>query len=169
MKYCTLILCVVSSHVFAQQEKDSLYIDRKELIGVWQQDTRRVGDGLAQHFQFFTNGNFVVNLGNESDDARTLIALKGRYRLIKNKLYITISSRRVVEGGQFVIDDPGVSSSIFSIVDGEIKDIPERNLIEISDPIIITIIRKGTIKLGGELYYKISKEALDRINFKPGK
>ena len=136
---------------------------QKQLVGVWQRDTKRVGNGLEQNFRFFDNGSFVVNLGNQGDDARGIIALKGRYRLDHNNLYITIISRTIVEGGKISIDDPGVSYSNFSISGGQIKDVPEGNPGELPDPLVITVVALGHIELGAETYYKISKAKLKEI------
>jgi hypothetical protein len=165
MKYSHIFLLCLSMHAFGQAKKDSCCIARKDLVGVWQRDSKRVGNGLGQNITFFSDGRFLINLGDERDDARALIALRGRYRLVKNELYITILSRKVVEGGHFAIDDPGISLGIFSIVGGNIRDIAETNPAEIDDPLEITIIKKGNIKLGSETYYKISKEVLAQIKF----
>src|SRR5258708_2846951 len=132
MKYTHLLLIFLSIHVFGQARHDSCCMAKNDLGGVWQRDTKRVGNGLEQHIQFFNNGTFIINLGNERDDARALIALKGRYRLVKNELYITILSKKTVEGGHIEIDDPGISSSIFSIAGGKVKDIAEANPAEIT-------------------------------------
>lgn len=166
MKYSLLILAFLSIHVFGQAKHDSCCISKKDLVGVWQRNTRRVGNGLEQNIEFFNNGAFIINLGNETDDARALIALKGKYRLAKNELYITILSKKMVEGGHIDTDDPGISSSIFSITGGNIKDIAEANPVEITDPLNITIIKKCNIKLGSEVYFKISQTVLDQIGFK---
>ena len=156
-------------HAIGQPKHDSCCIAKSELIGVWQRDTRKVGDGLGQNIQFFGDGRFVINLGNQSDDARMLIGLKGRYRLVKNELYITILSRKVVEGGYIEIDDPGISFSIFSIAGGKVKEIVEASPVEIGDPLDITVIKRDNIKLGHEVYYKIGKAVLDEIDFSSDK
>ena len=162
MKSVLLFLFSFHSLWLFAQKSDSV-MTRSQLVGVWQRDTKRVGNGLEQSFHFFDNGNFIINLGNESDDARGIIALKGRYRLVQNKLYVTITSRTIVEAGKIAIADPGVSNNIFYIKEGHIKEINESNPQELADPIEVTKVGPGHIELGSETYFRISKATLSKI------
>lgn len=96
----------------------------------------------------------MFNVGGDADDARDIIQLRGKYRLVKNMVYFTIISRKVVEGG-FEISDPGISMNIFSIAGDKVKEIPEKNPKESTDPCYITFIGKSHININQEQYYKV--------------
>jgi hypothetical protein len=146
-----LTTLLFSTNLFAQIKKDSLSKDG--IIGTWQRDDSLVGSGLGQNFQFFSDNSFVLNIGNDGDDARNVIQLKGTYRLEKNMLYFTITARKVIEGS-IEISDPGVSLNIFNI-NGKVREIPEKNPKEMSDPCFITLLSKHHIKIDQEEYYKV--------------
>lgn len=156
MKVSLIILVFISNFllapVFAQVKKET-YITQKDIVGVWQRDSKLVRNGLSQNFEFYMNGKFVVNLGSDKDDGRNVIKLKGRYRLDKDKLYITILSKTIVDG-KIVISDAGVSLNIFSY-EGKEVEILEKNPVEISDPCYITVITTQNIKISNEIYFKI--------------
>ncbi len=137
-----------------QQKKDSCCLSKKDIIGVWQRNDSIIGSGLGQNFQFFNNNTFVFNIGTDADDARNLIQLKGKYRLNKNMLYLTITSKTILEG-KIGIADAGISLNIFSIKDEKAKEIKEPNPKEISDPCYITFFTTKHIKLSNEVYYKV--------------
>jgi uncharacterized protein (TIGR03066 family) len=162
-----LNLLVLALNVFAQAKKDSCCMTTKDLVGIWQRDSKRVGNGLQQNFRFFDDGTFVVNFSNESEDARGIYAIKGKYRLVGNKLYLTIISKTVVEGGKIVPTGSNETFFIFTIEGGEVKEIKEVNPKELPDPIYIIIDGKDHIEISNETYYKISKEDLKAIGIDP--
>lgn len=158
MKHPLLIIILFTitlpKQIFAQQNQDSCCISQKELTGIWQRNNKIVGNGLGQNFEFYENGTFVLNLGNESDDLRNTIQLKGKYRLDKDKLFFTITSKTIVEG-KIELADGGISLSLFEIVDWKEKEIKELQPKEFKDPCYITLFSEGHIKLNNEVYYKI--------------
>lgn len=160
MKPIILLLSsfILVTQLLGQKKKDSCCIEKKDLVGVWQRDSKRAGNGLEQNFRFFNDGTFEVHFANETEDARGIYALRGKYRLVKNNLYLTIISRTVVEGGRIVTVDPGEHVNIFTIEGGNVKEIKEIDPKELSDPLEITIVGEGHIELGSETYYKIGKE-----------
>jgi len=145
-------------HVFGQGKKDSCCIEKDDLMGVWQRDSKRVGNGLEQNFRFFNDGTFVVHFSNDNEDSRGIYALKGKYRLVKNQLYLTIISRKVVEGGKIITAQSNETSYIFTIEGGTVKEIKENDPKELPDPIYVILKPDGHILLGNETYYKIRKE-----------
>jgi len=148
------ILNVLSIQLFAQQKKDSCCLSKKDIIGTWQRNTSIVGNGLNQNFQFFKNNSFVFNIGNEADDVRNVIQLKGKYRLDKDALYFTITSRTIVDG-PIEIADGGISLNIFSIKEIKTREVAERNPKELPDPCYITLFTNSHIKINQEIYYKV--------------
>lgn len=151
-----LIFLAFISHIqiHAQQNQDTIFITKKEFIGTWQRNSKIVGNGMGQNFEFFDNGRFILNLGSDADDIRNTIQLKGTYRLEKDKLYFTITSKTVVDGN-IGIADMGVSFSIFELVDAKVKEIQLPNPKELADPCYITIIEDQHIKINNEVYYKV--------------
>ena len=170
MKRILLLLnsIMLVMHLFAQGSKDSCCLAKKEIVGVWQRDSKEVGNGLEQNIRFFDNGSFEMRLANEGEDARGIYALKGKYRLVKNSLYITVLSRTVVEGGKISISPSNERLNIFSVVGGNLKQIEETDPKEIPDPIYITIMGQGHIQLDNEIYYKIPWKDLEKIGIHSG-
>ncbi|MDR2206158.1 MAG: hypothetical protein LBE36_08400 [Flavobacteriaceae bacterium] len=152
-----LILFSVQS--YAQQEKEN-YLEPNDIIGTWQQDYNIVGAGLLQNFVFSKDGTFVLNLANPKEDVRMLVGLKGKYRLVKDSLYFTITSRIVLEGGNIEIGGLGMDFYVFYIDDGTLKEIPEENPQEL-EPCYITVFDKKHIKINNEEYYKIDEKDLE--------
>ena len=149
-----LLVLSFSTDLFSQKKKDSCCLVKANIVGTWQRNTSLVGSGLGQNFQFFSDDSFVFNIGDDRDDVRDIIQLKGTYRLTKNMLYFTITSRKIVEG-PIEISDPGISLNIFNIGGGKVREVPEKNPKEISDPCYITLFSKAHIKIDQEQYYKV--------------
>ncbi len=156
-KIIFILLIVTCGQVFAWQKKDTSYLTKEELLGTWQRGTKITGNGLNQHFIFKSDGSFVLNLYNDGDDARSLIGLKGKYRLLKDKLYLTITSRKIVEG-ELGIGDMALTSSLLEFgPEAKAKEVKEINPKEMLDPCYITTISRTNIKLNNQNYYKIKK------------
>jgi hypothetical protein len=158
MKHIVLIVIIFSTifpkQMIAQQKNDSCCLSMKNIIGTWQEDSPIVGSGLNQNFEFFSNGTFILHLGNSGDDVRGINTLKGKYRLDKDKLFFTITSKTIVEG-KIGMADGGISLSLFEIEDGKEKEIQETNPKELTDPCYITLFSDRHIKLGNKVYYKL--------------
>lgn len=168
-RFLLLVLTLSYSHftLLAQQKKDTTYISKKRIVGVWQLGSPRVGDGLNQNFEFYSNGNFVLNLGNYGEDAVSTINLKGRYRLVKDEIYFTITSKVVVDGAKITTVDPGINYGISAFEGGKKKEIKEINPEEITDPAYIVVVNKNHIKINSEDYYKIDPGILKEQHFSP--
>lgn len=145
---------ILSIPVLAQQKKDSCCLLKKDIVGIWQRNDSVIGSGLNQNFQFLDNNSFILNIGNDADDVRNIVQLKGKYRLDRDMLYFTITSRTILEG-PIGIADAGISLNIFSIEKGKLKEMSEHNPKEIPDPCYITLFSRKHIKINNEIYYKI--------------
>jgi hypothetical protein len=137
------------------QEKKESHITKKALIGTWQKDSYRVGNGLNQNFQFFNDGRFIFTNGNFGDDAVSTIKLKGRYRLTRDSLFFTITSKTIVDGELEMID-PGIDQGIFQYGSKSIiKEVKVANPKEMAEPCFVAYLKRGKIKLNSEVYYKV--------------
>lgn len=150
----------------AQGKKDTCCLDKKELLGIWQRNSNRVGDGLEQYFQFLADGSFVLHFCSEDEDIRGIYAITGKYRLVKNGLYLTIISRTVAEGGKIALEDYSETYHTFILKGSELKEIKEADPKELR-PLRIIIDEPGKIELGNETYYKLSKQNLKALNIDP--
>jgi hypothetical protein len=148
------IFLTLTSVLAGQTKKDSCCLSKKDLVGLWQRNNEIVGSGLLENFEFFENDTFVLNLGDMSEDARSIVKLKGKYRLVKDKLYFTITSKTVLEG-PIELTDGGISLNLFSITNGKLKEAPELNPKEQTDPCYITLFSSKHIKLNNEVYFKV--------------
>lgn len=137
--------------LFAQQQK---YPTLKDLAGVWQRGSAIPGNGLAQNFQFSSDGRFALNLGDIRDDLRVILQIKGRCRLDSNLIFFTIYSKTVLEGNEIGVGD-SLDGNIFSIVDDHPKEIKLINPKEIQDGCLIKLINNNHIRIINVDYYKI--------------
>jgi len=123
------------------QQKPDFFLTIKEIVGIWQKDSPRVGNGLNQNFVFLSDGNFIFNNGQEGNDVTSTIKLKGRYRLVKDKLYLTIISRVVLDSANVSIVMPDLDLGIFAFKGGKLKEIKEVDAKEIKNHAYITVIK----------------------------
>ncbi|HEY4148798.1 MAG TPA: hypothetical protein VGM41_07715, partial [Chitinophagaceae bacterium] len=123
--------------LFAQTNGGSCCLVKKDIVGIWQRNSDKVGNGLEQNFRFFEDGSFVLNLDSEGEDARGIFTLKGKYRLAKESLYLTILSRTVVEEGKIRIPSSNETLGLFLVEDGKVKEIKEVDPKEDPTPIYI--------------------------------
>jgi hypothetical protein len=147
----------------AQGKKDTTSISNQDLIGVWQRSFKDVGNGLEQNIRFFRDGRFEVHFADGGDDARDIYALKGTYRLVKTALYFTFTARVVYEGGKMAISGSNEDGNIFQLTGGTTKEIKEPEPKESSEPVFISIITKGNIRLDNEVYFKLSRDNLQAV------
>jgi hypothetical protein len=140
-------------HAWAQATTRQCCLTKKEIVGTWQRSDSLVGSGLNQNFQFFSDNTFILNLGDDRDDARTVIKLQGKYRLNKDEIYFTINSQTIIEG-KLEIADQGISLNIFTVT-GKTREIREAHPKELPDPCYITLLTKKHIQINQEDYFKV--------------
>jgi hypothetical protein len=151
--FCFLLLEAISSALNAQT-KNPVIISKKEFVGTWQRNSKIVGNGLVQNFQFFENSTFRMNLGDDRDDLRSTIRIDGKFRLSKDSIFFTIFTKTIVDGN-IGISDHGISQSIFEYTDGKVSEIKIKNPTEIKDPCFISVLGKDHIKINNEEYFKV--------------
>lgn len=128
----------------------------KNLIGVWQYGSSKVGDQLNQSFTFFGNGVFFFDNGKLGDDLVSTVELKGRYRLDKNQMYFTIVSRSMIDNDNIGVKESQSDFGIFEYKNTSPKVVKIKNPKELIDAVTITVITPSHIKINDEEYYKVS-------------
>jgi hypothetical protein len=75
MKYfcISLVILILSQAPLAQMTKDSGWLSKQQIVGIWQRNDSLVRSGLGQNFDFFPDNSFVFNIGSEADDVRDII------------------------------------------------------------------------------------------------
>jgi uncharacterized protein (TIGR03066 family) len=159
-KQIILILFMILP-LFGMAQKTDSTIDQHQLLGVWQVKTSKLGDALQDHYQFFANGEFVYNF-SQYDDTRRVLALKGKYRLTGNKLFMSVQSRIEITGGYFTKGSPGFQTSPFVLEGGTIETFQQVDTTNQHDPFFISGIMTGKtgkiigLQIDNYKYYKIS-------------
>jgi len=148
------------SFVKSQNKVDSaLLISKAEIVGIWQFNSRQVGSGLGETFQFFNNGRFIYSY-NPIDDTRNIIKLEGIYRLEGKRLFLTIKSRIQRLGGKIEVGGAGTDEYLFVFGNDSTKRIVEMNPKEL-DPLLLLKNNNTTagllsIKVNNRTYFKLS-------------
>lgn len=144
----------------AQQQKSVVkgtYLTMKDLAWIWQRSSEVVGNGLGQNFQFSSDGQFVLNVGDERDDLRVILQIKGKYRLLKDQIYFTILSKKVLDGGEIWVGDT-LDGNVFSIQDAQTNEVKIANPKEIQDGCIIGVFNQTHIRIINVDYYKVDQK-----------
>jgi hypothetical protein len=140
-------------------------ISKQSLIGLWQEGSPLVGNGYAESFSFFSNGTFVYQ-HNPFDDLRGVSQLKGKYRLDKGGLYLTILFRVERVGGNILTGAAGTDEYLFVLDNYKIKQVSENHPKEL-DPLFIekvnVIDNKVDFYINNRHYYKVSTDP-NKIN-----
>lgn len=157
LQCCTLFLVLFISISEAQQQKvvkEPPVVTMKMLAGVWQKGHGHVASGLVQNFQFSADGQFILNMGDPGEDLRTIPRVKGTYRLAKNEVFFTITSKTVLEGGRIAVGEM-VDWNIFHLEDANLKEIKIVNPQELPTGCAMEVLSKIHIRFNYQDYYKI--------------
>ena len=160
MKRIVILIIVIQSIGSQLYAQSDLPISKQNLTGVWQINSPRVGNGYAECFSFFGDGTFVYQY-DPSDDTRVIIKLKGKYRLDKGGLYLTILSRIERVGGKILTGAGGTDEYLFVYDNDKMKQVPETAPKEL-DPLIITKVNMVNNKIdfyiNNRHYYKVEAD-----------
>ena len=154
-----ILFCWPALYLCAQEHavRDTCCLAPKDLVGVWQRDSKEIGNGIGQNFQFHTDGSFFLDMhAAEGEDARAVISIQGKYRLVKNKLFITILGYTIIQGARIYMPDQELNTTIFGLEGGAPKLIMEPHPVEDKDPLFIRFTTDGGVLIGSEAYYKVS-------------
>ena len=120
MKYLIILFLLISFNCKAQNYISRDTITKDELIGIWQLGNDSEGDAWPEVYRFFSDGKFIFNL-SQYDGLKRILAINGRYRIIKNTIYLNVKSTTEIIGGNIV--PTNLSSYDWRIDGGKIKDI----------------------------------------------
>jgi len=158
------IIILLSIKVVAQTTTKSLLnqpgISKKDIIGRWQINSPHTGDNPLENFQFFRNGTFIYNYETE-DDTRNIFQLNGKYRMEKNQLFFTVTSRKERIGGGLETGAVGTNEYLFVFDNDSTRVVRYKKPKEL-DPLFILDVKKTTeffkIKINNRIYYKLSSD-----------
>ncbi|RFS20661.1 hypothetical protein DVR12_19060 [Chitinophaga silvatica] len=135
-----------------QKQTNPVYLTNKQLAGVWQIGSKEVGSGVGQNFRFSEDGRFTFNTSDPNQDLIVIRKLQGKYRIDKDELYFTITSKTIIENGEIVTAD-NFESNVFSI-EGKDKVIAIPNPKELNG-CVLTVISPTHIRIINVDYYKL--------------
>ncbi len=134
----------------------SQVIDKNNIIGVWQFDSKEVNAGFFDSYQFFANGTFKFNT-NQNDATRRIISIGGTYELINNHLILKTTYTKEVQGGYLVRSETAGGSG-WEISGGKIITInyktPKSSFITVG----ICKSEKECILLDSRKYYQVEQD-----------
>ena len=155
--FLLLVAKFLDINALAQSEKT---INKNEIIGVWQINSPRIGNGYAECLSFFRDGTFIYHY-DPSDDTRIIISLKGKYRLDKTALYLTILSRIERVGGKILTGAGGTDEYLFVFDNDKMKQVAETAPKEL-DTLIISKVNVANniidIYINNRHYYKVATD-----------
>jgi len=163
MKRIALIIVMMffGTHLFAQTSA----ISKDEIIGVWQINSPRVGNGYAESFSFFKGGTFIYQY-DPSDDTRNITQLQGKYQLDGERLILTVTRRKERIGGKIMAGAVGTDDYLFVFDNDKTKEVAEVSPKPL-DPFFISKVHKLSGKIdcliNNRHYYKVSSDP-DAIN-----
>ena len=140
-------------------------IDRKELIGIWH-IMPVLGSGWNDNYHFFQDGTFRYDY-NEMDGEKRIINKSGNWSVKDNKLFLKITKKTVITGGEFIKASGSIATD-YEIIKGIIEEVELSSPEEIIYP--LDSIKKDPenphlfmIKIGGVKFWKFSNDP-ERIN-----
>lgn len=105
---CFLMLGALSS-TSADKEKTKkpfILIDRKEVVGLWQGDSKIIASAWGDTYSFRSDGTFTFYVSQFNELSR-LVSITGTYRIDSNILKLNIKSRKEHTGGVIERGNPG--------------------------------------------------------------
>lgn len=144
------------THLFAQTNA----ISKGKIVGVWQINSARTGNGYAECFSFFQDGRFIYQY-DPSDDTRNVTQIKGKYQLDSDKLIITVIGRVERIGGKIMAGAVGTDEYLFVFDNDKTKQVAEISPKQL-DPFFITKVHTLSGKIdcfiNNRHYYKVSSD-----------
>jgi hypothetical protein len=162
MKQIVILLFIILYGSSTMAQKLDSVVSQDQLIGFWQINSPKVSSALNKNFRFFPDGKYVLSFDNY-DDTKRVLSLAGHYRLEKNKLFMTVESRKEIIGGDFAKGSPGFQRDEFVLDGGKVEVITQKDSSG-SDPFLISILgtsKSGKItciKIDNNKYYKLSSD-----------
>ena len=131
---------------------------KRRLIGVWQ-DSKGVGSGLTNNYQFFENGTFRFNY-NEMDGIKRLLSYSGIWNVYKSRLYVHINRMTFHIGGRWKAATGSIATE-YEIVGGRAitkKISPIERLSYSLSAIELEEEMYTTVRIGDTKFWKLSSD-----------
>lgn len=163
MKTLTLCLfCWFLTIKTGAQTAQQPTINSNKLVGTWQIQTAKIGNGLNENFRFFKDKHFVYTF-DPSDETRRFLKLTGTYRLVNKSLYLMIKSRDENLGGELMAGAIGTDKSLFTLNNAEEKVVLEKDPKEL-DPLFVSRVvenhRSVSLYINNRQFFKVSSNPL---------
>jgi hypothetical protein len=153
---------IVAYEALAQTSTAGLSVLEKKLVGIWH-ISPALGSGWSDTYQFFPNRVFYFNYSQMDCDRRTL-SIGGTWRVERDSLILTISNKKIKEGGRLV-PATGSCTSQKEIQGGIVKMVrvapPEIKRHSIADPIYDRNFDKNRTTIGKTKFWKMSENPED--------
>ena len=127
---------------------------------IWQVDNNGIASGLGDNYRFFEDGRFEFGFNQMTDFGKRIIGISGEYKLSKDSLIFIVKETTEIVGGNIRRSPRGLLiSSGWEIEGGEIKTIPQKDIISESVPLLIIPSNEKSgdcISIDGDKYYRMS-------------
>ncbi|MDH3492322.1 MAG: hypothetical protein OEM82_02140 [Acidobacteriota bacterium] len=151
------VLIIVSLYAASPAQTTDVGIKR-ELIGVWQ-NSKGVGSGLTDNYQFLSDGRFQFNY-NQMDGTKRLLSFSGFWNVQRGMLYLHANRVALLIGGKWVKASGSIATE-YEIEGGRVtkKRISpvEKSVLDIS-AFQLEDETYTTVKIGGEKFWKLSSD-----------
>lgn len=84
-------------------------LNKSDIIGIWQFNSREINAGWFDNYQFFLDGNFCFNT-NQNDATRRIISIGGKFNIIGDTLILHTTYSKELKGGYLVRSETAGSS-----------------------------------------------------------
>ena len=110
MKGIILFAIFLPFYSYSQVNKDSIW--KKDLIGIWQEETPVVPNGYQQVYIFYLDGSYKL-VANSWYATSNNYGFKGRYKIKKGTQKLTVTIDSTIEGSNCHYkydDEPGIKA-----------------------------------------------------------
>ncbi|MCE4563823.1 hypothetical protein INQ51_05830 [Maribellus sp. CM-23] len=113
-----LIFALNTFQLFSQEST----LTSKDLIGIWQADSKNVDRFWNDSYAFFKDGTFGF-LPSQFDGLQRIIGINGQYEVKDNQLILTVKSTHEKVGGKLVRSKYTTKSDSWQVIDFETKEL----------------------------------------------
>lgn len=161
-KYLLIALVALFAVMATAQAPDTK--SKQKLVGVWQ-DSKGVGSGLSDNYQFFADGRFTFNY-NEMDGTKRVLSYSGYWNAHKGRLHLHTNRVKLHIGGRWVKSSGSIATE-YEIEGGRVIDkriTPVEKIALGISPFVMEEEIYTTITIDGVKFWKLSNDPLTYEN-----